>query len=192
MQTIYYLGMAKSCLDLKGAKSVKVELDLLRLIYAVKELSNETTEVKAFMIIANNSIKERMQKWLNRYKTSQNKIEIVLLNDVLENENCLLKLKEVITDKDDLKKLKSIIEKNNYLETLKAEKLENAKANIRHIDSSISKKSAIGNWGKKIFEYCLSAYILNYHPDIKNQNKKPNSQELPFDINWDFYHLIQK
>lgn len=65
----HVLGMAKSHLDLRGAKGPKLELDLLRLVYAVKELrSREREEAQGYLLVMTRRIAERAKSWMKRYE----------------------------------------------------------------------------------------------------------------------------
>lgn len=63
------LGMAKRHLDLKGAKGPKLELDFLRLVYAVKELRRTSADAQGYLLVADEKIKRRVDnKWREKYK----------------------------------------------------------------------------------------------------------------------------
>jgi len=63
----HVLGMAKSSLDLKGAKSQKLELDYLRLVYAVKELRKNGDNAHGYLIVLTPQISERVKQWEDKY-----------------------------------------------------------------------------------------------------------------------------
>jgi hypothetical protein len=61
--------MAKRHLDLKGAKGPKLELDFLRLVYAVKELRRTGADAQGYLLVADEKIKQRVEnKWRDKYK----------------------------------------------------------------------------------------------------------------------------
>jgi hypothetical protein len=65
----HILGMAKSNLDLRGAKGLKLELDLLRLVYAVKELrSRVREEAQGYLLVMTQGIAERAMSWMQKYE----------------------------------------------------------------------------------------------------------------------------
>lgn len=64
----HILGMAKSHLDLRGAKGPKLELDLLRLVYAVKELRSQGQEAQGYLLVLTEDIEVRAKKWLDKYQ----------------------------------------------------------------------------------------------------------------------------
>ena len=63
----HVLGMAKSALDLRGAKGPKLELDYLRLLYAVKELRKRGDNAQGYLIVLTEPIHERTRQWENKY-----------------------------------------------------------------------------------------------------------------------------
>ena len=50
----HVLGMVKSQLDLRGAKSQKLELDYLRLIYAVKKIRKQKDNAMGYLAALTN------------------------------------------------------------------------------------------------------------------------------------------
>ena len=64
----HVLGMAKSFLDLKGAKSQKLELDYLRLVYAVKDLRKGGEDAQGYLVVFTSQILERVKQWESKYQ----------------------------------------------------------------------------------------------------------------------------
>jgi hypothetical protein len=64
----HVLGMAKSFLDLKGAKSQKLELDYLRLVYAVKDLRNGSDNAQGYLVVLTPQISEHVKQWESKYR----------------------------------------------------------------------------------------------------------------------------
>ena len=64
----HILGMAKSHLDLKGSKSPKLELDYLRLIYAVKEIREQGDNAEGYLVVLAPDILERVKQWETKYR----------------------------------------------------------------------------------------------------------------------------
>ena len=64
----HILGMAKSFLDLKGAKSQKLELDYLRLVYAVKDLRKGRDNAQGYIVVLTPQISERLKQWESKYR----------------------------------------------------------------------------------------------------------------------------
>ena len=142
----HVLGMAKSCLDLKGAKSSKVELDFLRLLYAVQKIEDNGESAIGCFFVGNEKVKKTVETWFNKYGFSfKSKIEILTLEQ---------------------------ISKNDY-EKLLTEKARNSKGNIRHNDKSISKEYASGKIGKEIFEKALTNHLKSKYKikEIISDNK---------------------
>ncbi len=64
----HILGMAKSHLDLRGAKGPKLELDFLRLVYAVKELRSKQEKAVGYLLVMNQNIANRAESWKEKYE----------------------------------------------------------------------------------------------------------------------------
>jgi hypothetical protein len=65
----HVLGMAKRNLDLKGAKGPRLELDFLRLVYAVKELRRGDDDAQGYLLVVGEKIKQRVDKrWREKYR----------------------------------------------------------------------------------------------------------------------------
>ena len=62
-------GMAKSNFDLKGAKGPKLELDFLRLVYAVKEQRKLGIQCDAFLLVMTEEIAETIKIWDSKYNS---------------------------------------------------------------------------------------------------------------------------
>jgi len=63
----HIFGMAKSNLDLKGAKGPKLELDYLRLVYAAKEHKRKGLDSGAFLLVMTPEIANRVETWNKKY-----------------------------------------------------------------------------------------------------------------------------
>lgn len=64
----HILGIAKSHLDLKGAKAPKLELDYLRLIYAVKEIRKQGDSAQGYLVVMTDGILTRVRQWEYKYQ----------------------------------------------------------------------------------------------------------------------------
>lgn len=64
----YILGMAKRHLDLRGAKAPKLELDLLRLIYAVKDLRSRGEDAQGYLLVLSPEIASTARTWSEKYQ----------------------------------------------------------------------------------------------------------------------------
>jgi hypothetical protein len=88
----HVLGMAKRHLNLKGAKGPKLELDFLRLVYAVKELRRRGDDAQGYLLVADEKIERRVDKtWRDKYEAGDTvQVETAPLTDteraVLEQE----------------------------------------------------------------------------------------------------------
>ncbi len=80
--------MAKSHLDLKGAKGPKLELDFLRLAYVIRQLDSNGETGKGFLLVFTPTIKKSAQSWIQKYGTGDD-IEILLANLTEEEKHQL-------------------------------------------------------------------------------------------------------
>lgn len=82
----YILRMAKSCQDLKGAKGPKLELDYLRLVYAVDDLRRNNKNAQGYLVVLTQQIAERVKRWENKYGWKDSvKIICVSLSSSINN-----------------------------------------------------------------------------------------------------------
>ena len=73
----HVLGMAKSHLNLKGAKREKLELDYLRLVYAVKDLRARGDDAQGYLVVLDENLASRLRRWGNSYE-AQGCVTVVL------------------------------------------------------------------------------------------------------------------
>ena len=64
----HILGMAKSHLDLRGAKGPKLELDYLRLVYAVREMRKQGHSAQGYLVVMTDEILNRVRQWEYKYR----------------------------------------------------------------------------------------------------------------------------
>ena len=74
----HILGMAKSNLDLNGVKPIKLELDFLRLVYAVKELRAKGEDAQGYLLIMTETIEQRTRVWARKYDAEDTVIVVRL------------------------------------------------------------------------------------------------------------------
>lgn len=74
----HVLGMAKSNLDLSGAKGPKLELDLLRLAYAAKALSERGATCSCYLCVMNEPVAKRVAAWKRRYD-AEKLVEVIVV-----------------------------------------------------------------------------------------------------------------
>lgn len=58
--------MAKSCMNLKSGQSKSLELDYLRILYAMQKLGKD--KVKGYFMVGGDNIRKRMITWDIKYK----------------------------------------------------------------------------------------------------------------------------
>jgi len=63
----HVFGMAKSHLDLKGAKGPKLELDFLRLVYVIKDFRSKGKQATGYMAVLTDQIAQRVNGWAHKY-----------------------------------------------------------------------------------------------------------------------------
>lgn len=73
----HIIGMAKRSLDLAGAKGPKLELDYLRLIYAVNELRRTGVGAQGYLLVMNDNIAKRVSIWQGKYQAGDAVVVIV-------------------------------------------------------------------------------------------------------------------
>lgn len=105
IETLYVLGMAKSSLNLKGAKSEKIELDFLRILHAIKtRKSNE--QIIGYLAVWDKTIKTRIENWKEKYLAIHESIEVIPLDKIT-------KMKYEATIKEEKEKNKEGINQNS-------------------------------------------------------------------------------
>jgi hypothetical protein len=77
MKKMHILGMAKSHMDLEGAKAPKLELDFLKIAYTLARLSALGESGRGFLLVFTESIGKRARGWVEKYGTKDT-IEIVV------------------------------------------------------------------------------------------------------------------
>lgn len=63
----HIFGMAKSSLDLKPAKSRNLELDFIRLVYAVQHYQRNGCKAHGYLVVLSNAIAHRVAVWAKKY-----------------------------------------------------------------------------------------------------------------------------
>lgn len=66
----HILGMAKSNLDLRGAKAPKLELDVLPLIVAVRTLRETKQDADGYIVVLHAKVDRRVALWLDKYQAN--------------------------------------------------------------------------------------------------------------------------
>lgn len=72
----HILGMAKSHLDLRGAKGPKLELDFLRLAYSVRRLEDRGEEAQGYLLVVSKPAERCALSWIEKYD-SGNRVHII-------------------------------------------------------------------------------------------------------------------
>lgn len=66
---MHIVGMAKSSLDLKGAKGPKLELDFFKLAFAVASLRAEGKRAVGYLQVLAPLLRDRALAWIEKYQT---------------------------------------------------------------------------------------------------------------------------
>ena len=77
------IGMAKSCLNFKGAKHPKIELDLIKLMYTTQNLKLQGKKVKAYLLVSPPNV-HRINHWIKKYNfnNKSNDLEIISFESI--------------------------------------------------------------------------------------------------------------
>ena len=67
----HVLGMARPWADLEGARETKLELDYLRLVYAIKELRKAGDAAQGYLIVLSPDILNRVKQWELKYQAAE-------------------------------------------------------------------------------------------------------------------------
>ena len=136
--------MAKSSLDLRGAKGPKLELDFLRLAYVVRDIRAAGGNAVGYLAVLDSRVAATASTWIEKYQSGD--AVIVLM--------CELGMRDH--------------------EMLKGEKSDNARgflpdAGIRNLE----RKLAIADLGREFGERALQRAIEERHPGILSCPKPP-------------------
>ena len=138
--------MAKSHLDLKGAKSSKLELDYLRLVFAVKEMRRQGDSAQGYLAILTPEISGRVKQWEHKYR----------------GRECV----EVMT----------ISLPGHVKNGLKQEKASNLAGMVAGATGGESGGRSSADFGRETVEHALRRIILKSEPDVHqviDENKYP-------------------
>lgn len=59
----HVFGMAKSSLDLRGGKGRNLELDFLRLVYAVQHFQRAGDLAQGYLVVLGDGMSQRVKAW---------------------------------------------------------------------------------------------------------------------------------
>lgn len=78
MSTTHVFGMAKSSLDLLGAKRQKLELDYLRLVYACQHYQTSGCQAFGYLSVTSAAIGQQVEKWERKYLVPPGLVQLVV------------------------------------------------------------------------------------------------------------------
>jgi hypothetical protein len=160
-QSLHVLGIAKSSLNLRGAKEQKLELDFLRLAYAVRELREAGEEAIGYLLVLVPDVARTAERWCEKYTTGEG---VVILCEPIEGET---------------------------LEALLKEKADNALGLLQALDfDQVSRALSLANIGKELGERALHKFIDHRHVGISPLQDNIPREQLPLQVKWDFYGTI--
>lgn len=141
---LHVLGMAKSSLDLRGAKGPKLELDFLRLAYVVREIRAAGGNAVGYLAVLDSKVAATASTWIEKYHSGDAVVVLVCELGMLDHE------------------------------MLMSEKSDNALGflpdpGIRNLE----RKLAIADLGKELGERALQRAIEERHPRIISFPKPP-------------------
>jgi hypothetical protein len=86
----HVLGMAKRHIDLNGAKGPKLELDYLRLVYAVGRLRTSSQRAQGYLVVLTPEIRATTSRWRTKYEAGES--VTVLVAPLTAGEGAAIKL----------------------------------------------------------------------------------------------------
>lgn len=142
------LGMAKSSLDLRGAKASKLELDFFKLAFAVQKLRSTGSQAQGYLLVLDKRVARAAEEWRVKYQ-AEHLVEAVLVKLPTSEERALLE----------------------------AEKARNKAAlSVVHDVGGAEKALSVAAFGKKYGESALVESIRQLHPkvtQIKDKRRFP-------------------
>ena len=130
-------GMAKSQLDLKGAKGPKLELDYLRLAYVVKQIESVGGSAQGYLVILAPNVLDRVRQWEAKYQ-ARGCVNVVY-----------------------------VPLPNNDINELKREKANNIAGMVAGTTGSKVGGLSTANFGRDIGEMALERKILELEPGVR-------------------------
>jgi len=137
------LGMAKSSLDLRGAKAQRLELDLLRLVHAVEKLRASGEDAQGYLLVMTPTQAERVQVWLSKYEADGTVVVLVAEPEAGD------------------------------LEALRLEKAGNVEGMLAAIMGQEVAGRSSGALGQRLAEELLQHLILEREPAARRADRRP-------------------
>lgn len=156
----YVFGMAKSSLNLVGAKRQKLELDYLRLAHACQHYQRLGHQVRGFLAVTTTAIKIQAEPWATTYKVPAGMIEIVPVALTPAETSQL-----------------------QYYQQL------NRQAMTGTLDKGTTTRHADASFGRKLMEQKLRDYV-KLLPDYADVLFPPDVKDPEMSICWDLFAEI--
>lgn len=161
VRRLHVLGMAKSCLDLRGANAPKLELDFLRLLLAIRDFEEVGEEAVGYLVVLDEKVEARANSWRVKYG---------------------------IGDKIIVKRASF---PDIQLDDLRKEKVQNAIGMLTHGSSEDAEKElSVATLGKEMGELALAELIRADYPNVSRLHESLSRTELPLQVAWDYYGSI--
>ena len=74
---IHIVGMAKSCLDLRGGKGRNLELDFRHLVAAIRDIESLGYQARGFLLVLDEKVRRRADGWRKKYGVTD-RVEVIL------------------------------------------------------------------------------------------------------------------
>lgn len=157
----HIFGMAKSHLDTVGGKSRSLELDFLRLLYAVEHHNRLDDSAHGYLVVLDDAVAQRVASWLQKYDAEA----------AVTCVTCRLGESE--------------------LAALREEKVRNAAGARRVRAESVAAvtNESSAELGRSLGERELKVVIQAAEPFVQETHLRGN--KLPFGIQWDFYGTVE-
>jgi len=160
----YIFGMAKSSLDTKGGKGRNLELDVLRLIYAINYYEERKEKAIGYLLVMEDKIKVTVIEWLRKYDFNNMSIDGSSKIDI-----------HIFKPKDE--------EENQKIN--KHKDLSSKQESNRH-----DKSYSIAKFCEEITEKYLGNIIEKLHDGSKNKYDDLNKDSFPGSVRWDYYDKL--
>jgi hypothetical protein len=158
---IHVFGMAKSCLDLRGANAPKLELDLLRLAFAIRDVEETGEQALGYLMVLDEKVETRAKGWLEKYGV----------------------VEKVIVRKANIPSAE--------LAALRVEKTQHAIGMLqKYLFDEVERDLSVAELGKKLGENALTLEIEKDHPGISPLHVTLPREALPLQVAWDYYGTL--
>ncbi len=154
--------MTKSHLDLTGAKRQKLELDTLRLLYAVQKTKRRGDDAVGYLLVTTHEIGDSVSEWLDKYGANEG---------------------EVVVEVADLT--------HSQLDYMKRQARMNRRAMVTGSSGGRAGRRALASARATLMESKLAEWIRKSEPGVQKVEGRTRSSK-PFKIDWDYYGMRRR